>query len=91
MKIKSAEDAIKYAFGAGYRDKYFHDNIGPIYMAEEFERIFLDPLFWQSVSKAIGWKDRICYEPIKTPTILTEHDWIRVPSGENKSANRLAG
>ncbi len=56
------ETLIKIAIEGGWKDKYAFDNVGRILHNEEFDRILLDPLFFQALGKACGWAGRICFD-----------------------------
>jgi hypothetical protein len=73
MKLTSAQDAIKQAIEGGYlsedikgrKVKISDHGHGDVFViqAGNFEMtvpesaLFLDPLFWQALGKARGWKD----------------------------------
>ena len=60
------QQAIEKAIEGGYENKELLIG-GPKFVAEHYShgvsQLFLDPIFWQSLGKAMGWKGRCkCYE-----------------------------
>lgn len=53
------EKAIRTAIEGGYIYKRWNENI-PMYDLHptEYSDIFLDPLFWQALGKALGWDEK---------------------------------
>ena len=53
MKI---EQAIQKAMEGGYKHPAHFGTTGKV------EQLLLDPSFWQSLGKAMGWADRLCIQ-----------------------------
>lgn len=80
--LHSAEDAIKQAVKAGYQRIDPIPGVtaamakdGPYLSKHGLEKILLDPLFWQALGKARGWKNSTFYEVYVGGTIYGE--WMR--------------
>lgn len=55
-----------------------------------WQEAFLDPSFWQSLGKAMGWEDIISHKPIKSYTALNA-DMIKRTPGETILAEKITG
>ena len=53
------KNAIQKAIEGGYeKERYYFDENGNWDYVEDL--YLLDPLFWQCLGKAMGWKDEVC-------------------------------
>jgi hypothetical protein len=63
MTTNYVENAIELAMQGGYM-KHYEDPISVQAMIQSCDmipsQIFLDPLFWSSLGKSLGWKERYC-------------------------------
>lgn len=57
--LKSAEDAIKQAYDAGYRNDHFVNTYGHP-RENGWQVVFQDPAFWRALGKARGHEEDVC-------------------------------
>lgn len=51
------KEAIQKAIGGGYPEGKYTFSVSGGHVKTDTNAIFLDPLFWQALGKAMGWKE----------------------------------
>lgn len=75
------EQAIKKAIEGGYTGNKLYEGIGDIVILDMAKKVYLlDPLFWQALGKALGWKE-MCLDCGSEVTRKETPEYPNLPHG----------